>query len=103
MRFNSETLEKISDLGIPKGFDEFEYKRKFKYRVSFKAVVGDSGKPQECSFSYYDLASARRCYRKVLLALYRGKGIASFAICLNPFDLKKWEGAIHRESVDNVQ
>lgn len=93
------TLERISDLGFPKGHVQSEYKRTFKFRVTFKATVGDSAKPQETSFAYHDLPSARRCYRDMLLAFYRGRGIGSFAICLNHFGSKKWEKPIHLEAV----
>ncbi len=99
METESETLEKIADMGIPKGFDSSEYKRKFKFRVTFKAKARDSAKAQESSFSYYDLATARRCYRDILLAFYKGKEIESFAICLNHYGSKKWEKPIHLEAV----
>ncbi len=98
METESETLEKISDLGLPKGHREFDYKRKFKFRVTFKATVRGAAKARESSFSYYDLVSARKCYRDILLAFYKGREIESFAVCLNHHGSKKWEKPIHEES-----
>ena len=100
METESGTLEKISDLGLPKGQREFDYKRKFKFRVTFKATVVGAAKARESSFSYYDLVSARKCYRDILLAFYKGKDIESFAVCLNHHSSKKWERPIHAEATD---
>ena len=100
METEIETLEKISDLGLPKGQREFDYKRKFKFRVSFKATVRGAAKARESSFSYYDLVSARKCYRDILLAFYKGREIESFAVCLNHYGSKKWERPIHAEATD---
>lgn len=99
METESETLEKIADMGIPKGFGSSEYKRKFKFRVSYKVTVRGTEKTHVTGFSYYDLASARRCYRDILLALYRSREVGSFAICLNHYCSKPWEGPIHMEAV----
>ncbi len=99
METESETLEKISDMGIPKRFERSEYKRKFKFRVSYKVSMRGTAIEHVTGFSYYDLVSARRCYRDILLALYKGREIESFAICLNHFGSKTWEKPIHMESV----
>jgi hypothetical protein len=100
MKTKEDTMEKIEDLGVPKGHDRPEFKRKFKYRVTFKANVRGTAKPSESSFAYHDLVSARKCYRDILLAFYKGKEIEGFAICLNRFDEPKWLNAIHRETMD---
>jgi hypothetical protein len=93
------TLERILDLGIPKGDDGFESGRKFKFRVTFKATVRGEDAPTETSFAYNDLISARKCYRNILLALYKGREIAAFAICLNHFGSCRWEKPIHWEGL----
>jgi hypothetical protein len=99
MDTESVTLEKILDLGIPKGYDRFEFRRKFKFRVTFRATVLGAAELRETSFAYYDLATARRCYRDILLALYKGRGIGSFAICLNHFGSGRWERPIYWEGL----
>ncbi len=96
------TLERISDLGLPTGQGEFDDKRKFKFRVTFRAMVRGDGDPRETSFSYYDLVSARRCYRDILLAFYKGREIESFAICLNHHGSGKWKNPIHTEALGKV-
>jgi hypothetical protein len=102
MNTDNETLERILDLGIPKGHDGFECKHKFKFRVTFRATVRGDGEPTETSFAYYDLVSARKCYRNILLAFYKGREISAFAICLNHFGSRKWERPIHSEAVREV-
>jgi hypothetical protein len=103
-----ETLEKISDLGTPKGLPKSDQKHKFKFRVTFQATVRGAAKAMavsadrcESSFSYYDLVSARKCYRDILLSFYKGKEIESFAVCLNHYGSKKWEKPIYAESADD--
>ena len=85
-------------MGLPKGQIKFDPKRKFKFRVTFKATMRGAAKAKESSFSYYDLVSARKCYRDILLAFYKGREIESFAVCLNHHGSKKWEKPIHEES-----
>ncbi len=102
METESETLEKIADLGTPKGFDRSEYKRKFKFSVSYKVTMRGTDKEHVSGFSYYDLVSARRCYRDILLALYKGREVESFVICLNHYGSKTWEKPIHLEAVNGM-
>jgi hypothetical protein len=101
MKTENETLEKILDLGLPKGYDQPEYRRKFKFMVTFKVAIKGVGKPKETNFSYYDLGSARKCYRDILLALYRGKDVGSFTICLNHYGAMTWQKPIFLEAVDD--
>ena len=96
----TETLEKIEEMGTPKERGPLDFKRKFKFRVSFRARMRGAAKPSEGSFSYFDYDTARRCYRKILLAFYRGKEVDAFAICLNRHGSKKWEEPLHMESGD---
>jgi hypothetical protein len=101
METENETLEKILNLGIPKGFERYEYKRKFKFTVTFKVAIRGAAKPKETNFSYYDLGSARKCYRDILLALYRGKDVRSFTICLNHYGAMTWQKPIFLDAVDD--
>ena len=100
METESETLEKIADMGMPKGQDRYDFKRKFKFRVSYKVTMRGMEKSHATGFSYYDLLSARRCYRDILLAFYKSKEVESFSICLNHYGSKAWDKPIHMETVN---
>ena len=104
MRKESETLEKIFDLAVPREQNQSVYRRKFKFTVTFKAKMRGLTKPKETSFSYYDLVAARKCYRNILLAFYRRKDVISFTICLSHYGAMTWQKPIFLEAVnDNGQ
>ncbi len=93
-----EKLEYISDRGVPPGIIAWGRKpRPFKFRVTYRATVTGADKPHEAGFCYYDLVSARRCYRNMLLGLYRNRDVMAFAICLNRVGVGKWEDALYFE------
>ena len=100
MSNDSETMEKINELGMPKGFERHWDKRKFRFRVTFSATARGTARLQENSFAYYDLATARKCYRCILLAFYKSRDVEGFAICLNHYSSEKWMKAIHSEAVN---
>ena len=101
MKTGSETLEKIFDLGVPREYSQSEFKRKFKFTVTFKATMRGLATPKETSFSYYDFVAARKCYRNILLAFYRGKDVGSFIICLSHYGAMTWQKPIFLEAVDD--
>ena len=93
-----EKLEYISDRGVPLAEVNWRGRpRTFKFRVTYQATVAGADKPHEAGFCYYDLVSARRCYRDMLLGLYRNRGVVGFAICLNRYGVGKWEDALYFE------
>ena len=98
-----EKLEKIIDYGLPSGEPHRQHKeRPLKFRVAMKALVEGESELQATSFAYHDLATARKCYRNILLALYKSREIKSYAICLNHYASQEWELAIFEESVSKV-
>ena len=101
METESETLEKIFDLAVPREQNQSEYRRKFKFTVTFKATMRGLTKPKETSFSYYDFVAARKSYRNILLAFYRGKDVRSFTICLSHYGAMTWQKPTFLEAVDD--
>ena len=98
METGVEKLEYISERGVPLGVVVWRGRpRAFKFRVTYRATVRGAVAPHEAGFCYYDLASARRCYRDMLLGLYRNRDLVAFAICLNRVGVQKWMDAIYFE------
>lgn len=95
-----EKLEGISDRGVPMGVVAWRGRpRTFKFRVTYRATVRGAEAPHEAGFCYCDLATARRCYRDMLLGLYRNREVLGFVICLNRVGAGTWEEAIYLECV----
>jgi hypothetical protein len=93
-----EILERIAELATPQGDGRWErHPRPLKFRVTFRLLLPGKDAPHEESFSYQDLATAKRAYRDMLLGLYRARDIVAFAICLNRVGDGVWERAILRE------
>ena len=94
-----EKLEGISERGVPLGVFAWRGRpRAFKFRVTYRAMVRGAEAPHEAGFCYCDLASARRCYRDMLLGLYRNRDVVGFAICLNRYAVGTWEDALYFEA-----
>lgn len=93
-----EAFDRITLLGLPK--DDAVHSANewpFKFRVTLEATVKGFDGELKSEFGYHGSALARRCYRNMLLGLYRSREIARFRICLNRMGDAKWENAILAE------
>jgi hypothetical protein len=96
-----KALDRLIKIALSKGDSHWPpYLHPLKYCVTFRLTLRGDDEPIEESFSYYDLVTAKRVYRDILLRLYQGQGIVAYAICLNRYGdgVWAWEKAIFREA-----
>jgi hypothetical protein len=72
----------------------------FRFRVSYRTTLHGAAKSKEVVFKYYDLRSALKSYKSILLGLYLSKEVESFVICINRYKDEPWSYAIHKEAND---
>lgn len=99
-----DILEKIDDWGVPRDDGRFGKKvRPFKFRISYRLWLRGDAVLHAGEFCYFDLVAARRCYRDILLGLYRGREVVGFEICLNRVADVSWVSGILREGGDSIK